>query len=508
MLPVHELLRRSATDSPHKEAVVCGTARLPYSAVNEAATSVAGFLASRGIGRGERVGIFSTKSMEEILAIYGILGSGAAFVHLNPQYRDAHLRHVIIDCGIRTLFVDGARARLLLSAFDRDSPLDLVILLSENAKIDPAVAAEVTSLTDVLKTPRRLAGRPVEVHEHDLAAIIYTSGSTGMPKGILVTHRIFHDSTVISAEVLGNVPEDRIVSITPFSFDGALSQLFTAIYVGGTLVQQQSNFPKDIVDTLLNERITGCHAVPSLWGILLQERSPFSRYSYPYLRYVSIIGEVLSAKHLRCLREILGATDFYLMYGTTEAFRSTYLPPTDLDRKPGSVGVPFPGVSISIVDDDGSPCQTGEIGMIIHSGVFVSPGYWKDPDRTKRTFKDGTAHTGDLGWLDEEGYLYYAGRRDGMLKVQGFRLSPEEVESCIHDMDTVAEAAVIGVPAQEIGTVVKALVVVHPGADISDKDVISHCRSRLPHYMVPSIVEFLPALPKTSGNKLDRAALV
>jgi amino acid adenylation domain-containing protein len=508
MLPVHELLRRSATDSPHKEAVVCGTTRLPFSAVSEAATSVAGFLASRGIGRGERVGIFTTKSVEEIFTIYGILGAGAAFVHLNPQYRDAHLRHVITDCGIRTLFVDGARARLLPSAVGGESPLELVVSLSEGAAVDPAVATEVTSLRDILRSPRRLGDGPVDVHEYDLASIIYTSGSTGMPKGILVTHEIFHDSTVTSAEVLNNGPEDRIISITPFSFDGALSQLFTAMYVGGTLVQQQSNFPKDIVDTLLNEKITGCHAVPSLWGILLQDRSPFSRYSYPYLRYVSIIGEVLPAKHLTRLREILGATDFYLMYGTTEAFRSTYLPPADLDRKPGSVGMPFPGVSISIIDDDGNPCPTGQTGMIVHSGSFVSPGYWKDPDRTRGTFIDGAVHTGDLGWLDEEGYLYYAGRRDGMIKVQGFRLSPEEVESCIHDMEAVAEVAVIGVPAKEIGTVVKALVVLHSGAEASDKDVISHCRTELPHYMVPSIVEFLPALPKTSGNKLNRAALV
>ncbi|UCG88540.1 MAG: AMP-binding protein [Gemmatimonadota bacterium] len=508
MYPVHELLRRSSADSPHKEAVVCGTTRLPFSAVSEAATSIASFLTSRGIGRGERVGIFTTKSVEEIFAIYGVLGSGAAFVHLNPQYRDTHLRHVITDCGIKTLFVDSARARMLGSAFDGESPLDLVISLSGGAPPDPTVATDVTQLRDILRSPRRLGDRPAEVQEDDVASIIYTSGSTGMPKGILVTHEIFYDSTVASAEVLNNTREDRIISITPFSFDGALSQLFTAMYVGGTLVQQRSNFAKDIVDTLLDEKITGCHAVPSLWGILLQERSPFPRHSYPYLRYVSIIGEVLPARHLARLREILGATDFYLMYGTTEAFRSTYLPPPDLDRKPGSVGIPFPGVSVAVLDDNGDPCPAGEIGMIVHRGAFVSPGYWKDPERTGRTFVDGSVHTGDRGWLDDEGYLYYAGRCDSMIKVQGFRLSPEEVEVCIHDMESVAEVAVIGVPAKEIGTIVKALIVLHPSAQTSDKDVINHCRTQLPHYMIPSVVEFLPALPKTSGNKLNRAALV
>jgi amino acid adenylation domain-containing protein len=507
MLPVHELLRRTATDSPYKEAVVCGETRLPFSAVDQAANTVASFLASRGIGRGERVGIFGTKSVEEIIAIYGILRAGAAFVHINPQYRDAHLRHVISDCGIKTLFVDGSRARMLAGACDPQHPLDLVVSLSHEIAVQGDSFPNVTYLHEILRSaqPPFQDAAPTE---DDLAALVYTSGSTGMPKGIKVTHGIFHDATVTSAEVLQNRAEDRLISITPFSFDGALSQLFTAAYVGGTLVQQRSNFPKDIVDTLLNERITGVHAMPSLWGILLQQRSAFPRHSYPYLRYVSIIGEVLPTKHLTRLREILGSTQFYMMYGTTEAFRSTYLPPEDLDRKVASAGIPFPGVTVTILDNDGNQCGVGQTGMIVHSGAFVSPGYWNDAERTAATFVNGAVRTGDLGMLDEDGYLYYAGRRDGLIKVQGFRVSPEEVETCIQGMDCVAEVAVIGTPAAEIGTTVKALVVLQSGADASAKDIIGHCRSQLPPYMVPTVVEFPPSLPKTSSNKLNRAALV
>lgn len=508
MLPVHELLRRTATDSPDREAVVCGDSRMPYGVVDEAATAAAAFLASRGIGRGDRVGIFATKSVEEIIAIYGILRAGAAFVHINPQYRDVHLRHVIADCGINTLFLDGSRARVFSSACGAAGFSGLVVSLSGQMALDGKIFPDVTYLKDIMGSSPSQRSRSADVGPDDLAAIIYTSGSTGMPKGIMVTHRIFHDATVASAEVLHNGPADRIISVTPFSFDGALSQLFTATLVGGTLVQQRSSFPKDIVDTLLKERISGFHAVPSLWGVLLQERSPFPQYRYPQLRYVSIIGEVLPAKHLARLRRLLATTQFYLMYGTTEAFRSTYLPPADLDRKPGSVGIPFPGVTLRIVDDAGHQCPPGETGMIVHSGAFVSPGYWNDPERTNTTFVNGWLHTGDQGRIDEEGYLYYAGRRDGLIKVQGFRVSPEEVELCIHQLGAVAEAAVIGVPAQEIGTAVKAIVVLQEGADATAKDVINHCRSGLPHYMVPSIVEFRPALPKTNGHKINRAALV
>jgi amino acid adenylation domain-containing protein len=507
MLHVHELLRKTATDSPHKEAVVCGETRLPFSAVNQAADTLASFLVSRGIGRGERVGIFGTKSVEEIIAIYGILRAGAAFVHINPQYRDAHLRHVISDCGIKTLFVDNSRTRMLAGACDPQDPLDLVISLSHETILPGDAFPRVIHLREILRT----AQPPVRFEEpasEDLAALVYTSGSTGMPKGIKVTHGIFYDATVTSVEVLQNTAEDRLISLTPFSFDGALSQLFTAVHVGGTLVQQRSNFPKDIVDTLLNERITGVHAMPSLWGMLLQQRSAFPRHSYPYLRYVSIIGEVLPAKHLSRLREILGGTRFYMMYGTTEAFRSTYLPPEDLDRKVGSAGIPFPGVTVTIVDDEGNPLPAGHTGMIVHSGAFVSTGYWNDTVRTAATFGHGAVRTGDLGMLDEDGYLYYAGRRDGLIKVQGFRVSPEEVENCIQGMDCVAEVAVLGVPAPEIGTSVKALVVLQSGATASASDVIGHCRKELPHYMVPTIVEFPTSLPKTSSNKLNRAALV
>jgi amino acid adenylation domain-containing protein len=508
MLPVHDLLQRTAADHPDKEAVVCGADRIPYGALDQAVNGLAAFLASRGIGPGDRVGIFGSKSVEEVIAIFGILRAGAAFVHVNPQYRDAHLRHVVADCGIKTIVVDNTRARVLAHACGELDALDLVISLSDETKLKEGVFPEIETLSHILQSQSDSAFAQVEVRPDDLASIIYTSGSTGMPKGIMVTHRILYDATGTSAEVLENTANDRIISVTPFSFDGALSQLLTAVYVGGTLVQQRSNFPKDIVDTLLGERITGFHAVPSLWGVLLQERSPFSQHSYPDLRYVSIIGEVLPAKHLARLREILATTRFYLMYGTTEAFRSTYLPPDDLNRKPGSAGIPFPGVTLMTVDDDGRPCAPGQIGMLLHKGAFVSPGYWNDPERTARTFVDGWLHTGDQASIDDEGYLYYAGRRDGLIKVQGFRVSPEEVERCLFELDTVVEAAVIGAPAKEIGTVIKALMVLKPAATTTEKDVISHCRQQLPHYMVPSIVEFREALPKTNGHKVNRAALV
>ncbi len=489
MIPTHELLRSSAAKRPTDEAVVCGDARLTYAELDDRSEAVAQYLVSRGVKPGDRVGIFSSKNAEETIALFGILKAGAAFVHINPYYREEHLRHVVDDCGLKALFVDGSRESIFDSAYFERCHVDLVIPLAGKLPTAGDQALPKTAAPD------------------ELAAIVYTSGSTGMPKGIMVTHQIFHDATTYSAAILRNDPEDRLISVTPLSFDGALSQLFTAILVGGTLVQQPSALPGDVVTTLLAERVTGIHAMPSFWRTLLHPRSSFPAERFPSLRYVSIIGEAMPDKMLGQLRSVLPACEFFLMYGTTEAFRSTYLPPHDLDRKKGSVGIPFPGVEISIVDDDGNPVDPSEVGTIVHRGSFVSPGYWNDPCHTQSTFRDGGLFTGDLGRLDEEGYLYFLGRSDGLIKTMGFRVSPEEVESCLCEMTGVSESAVVGITDTDGATTLKAILVCDGSSLPSEREVRLHCRERLPHYLVPTSIEFRSALPRTATGKTRRAAV-
>jgi len=504
---IHEILTKSSTDFPHKQAVVCGGNRISYKELDKASTILANFLLSQGVNHKDRVGIFTNKSIEEIIAIFAILKMGAIFVHINPQFKEHQLSHVISDCDIKALFVNDYKSTVYNKAYTENGPIDLVVSLSSKLNLNDDVHKNIHYLDDILResSPDKISSD--KLNENDIASIIYTSGSTGMPKGVIVTHKIFCDSTEISASVLENNHDDRLICATPFSFDGALSQLFTSCYVGGTLVQQQSNFPKDIVNTLINERITGFHAMPSLWSILLQKHSPFAKYDYPDLRYISVIGEVFPQNHLDTLRKILNKSKFYMMYGTTEAFRSTYLPPEDFDRKKSSAGIPFPGVEISIINERNSICQPDEIGEIVHKGAFVSPGYWNDNDKTDETFKDGSLYTGDLGRLDKDGYLYFVGRKDNMIKAQGFRVSPEEIEECIYKVDGVKEAAIIGVSGNEIGVRIKAIIVCKQEHNLTDKDIISHCRNRLPNYMVPGIVEFRSDLPRTATNKINRSEL-
>jgi amino acid adenylation domain-containing protein len=504
---IHEILKKSAADYPLKEAAVCGKSRLTYSEIEEASSRLAGFLISQGIKNGDRVGIFTVKNIEEIIAIFAILKIGAVFVHINPSFKEGQLAHVISDCGIKALFASQARIKVINSAFSEKCPLDLVISLSSEMSLSDTVSTRTYFLDDILRDAPNDEISGVNISDKDVAAIIYTSGSTGMPKGVIVTHRIFCDSTEISAGVLENNPEDRLICTAPYSFDGALSQLFTAFMSGGAVVQQPSSFPGDIVRTLIDEKITGFHAVPSLWNILLQKHSPLSRYEYPHLRYVSITGEPFHPKYLETLRSLLKKTNIYIMYGTTEAFRSTYLPPGDLDAKPGSVGIPFPGVTISIVNKQNIICRPHEVGEIVHNGVFVSPGYWNQPDKTAAVFREDGLHTGDLGKLDEDGYLYFIGREDGMVKSQGFRISPEEIEYCLYQVEEVKEAAVIGISKEDGSKWIKAVVSCKEEKKITEKDIIAHCRRLLPHYMVPVVVEFRESLPRTVNNKINRTAL-
>ena len=507
MFLIHEILQKSSVDYPHKEAVVCKQRHFSYQDLEEASNKLANFLVSQGVSHGDRVGIFSNKDIEEIIAIFAISKIGAVFVHINPQYLKNQLSHVISDCEIKVIFVNNIKAAILNKAFPENSPVNLIISLSPKINLNEDIFNNIYYLDDILKQSLTNKTSYSSLNEHDTAAIIYTSGSTGMPKGIIVTHKIFYDSTVISASVLENNIDERLISATPLSFDGALSQLFTSFLVSGTLVLQQSNFPADIVKTLLDERITGFHAVPSLWILLLQKYSPFPKHNYPHLRYVSIIGEVFPENYLTNLKKILNKTKFFMMYGTTEAFRSTYLPPEDFEKKTPSVGKPFPHVAISIVDEHNNICKPGEIGEIVHKGAFISPGYWNDRKKNLETFKENSLYTGDLGKLDNDGYLYFVGRKDGMIKTNGYRVSPEEIEECLYQIEEIKEAAVIGLPCEKTGNQIKAFVSCKDGNTLTPRDVINHCKKQLPPYMIPRVIEFRDYLPKTTTNKISKSEL-
>jgi len=355
--------------------------------------------------------------------------------------------------------------------------------------------------------------------QNDLAAILYTSGSTGKPKGVMLSHANVMAGSSIVSTYLGINEGDRILAILPFSFDAGLNQLMTAFQQGGTLVLMTFVFAREIVQMLLKKQITGLAGVPTLWSLLAQPNSTLPKQPLPDLRYITNTGGAMPQTVLATLRKELHTTKIFLMYGLTEAFRSTYLPPEELDRRPTSMGKAIPNTDILVVNEQGLPCKPGEIGELVHRGPTVSMGYWGQPELTAHVLRphpflppevggaERVCYSGDLVKMDEDGFLYFVGRRDTLIKSSGYRISPTEVEEVLFQSGVVRQAAVIGIPDEVLGQTIKAFIVCKNGDGIDTNALLGFCAEKMPRHMMPKMVEVLDELPKTSSGKVDYPAL-
>ena len=304
-----------------------------------------------------------------------------------------------------------------------------------------------------------------------------------------------------------------------FSFDAGLNQLMSAFQQGGTLVLTTFVFAREIVQVLLKEKITGLAGVPTLWSLLAQPSSTLQKQALPDLRYITNTGGAMPQTVLNTLRQALSTTQIFLMYGLTEAFRSTYLPPEELDRRPTSMGKAIPNTEILVVSENGELCKPGEAGELVHRGPTVSMGYWGQPELTARVLRphpflppevgheEKVCYSGDLVKMDEDGFLYFIGRRDTMIKSSGFRISPSEVEEVLFQSGEIRQAAVIGIPDEVLGQSIKAFVVPKDGIPINTSCLLAFCARKLPRHMVPKELEVLKELPKTSSGKVDYPTL-
>jgi acyl-CoA synthetase (AMP-forming)/AMP-acid ligase II len=352
-----------------------------------------------------------------------------------------------------------------------------------------------------------------------LAAILYTSGSTGKPKGVMLSHEQVMAGSSIVSDYLGITSNERIIGVLPLSFDAGLNQLMTAVQQGGTFVPMKFTFAREIVKKLEQEQITGMAGVPTLWSLMAQANSTLGKVTLPHLRYITNTGGRMPQTILAALRKALPKTQVFLMYGLTEAFRSTYLPPEELDRRPNSMGKAIPNTEILVVNEKGERCAPGETGELVHRGPTVSMGYWGQPELTARVLKphpflpeglgdsERVCYSGDLVTMDEDGFLYFVGRRDNMIKSSGFRISPNEVEEVLFQSGLLREAAVIGIPDGALGHVIKAYVAPTDGATVNPGSLLAFCAGKMPRYMVPKTVEVLDAIPKTTSGKVDYPAL-
>lgn len=514
---IHHMLRASTGRYPDKEALVDGDQRLTYTGVSARVAGFAAGLRNAGLQRGDRVGIYLDPSVAQVISIFGVSQAGGVFVPANDVLFPDQVAHIARDCGISVLITTASKLDSLLPAFEDVHSLRFLVIVSDSG--EPVKTVLRVHDFDAMTKLASENGFQDWGIEKDLAAILYTSGSTGKPKGVMLSHANIMAGATIVSTYLGITDSDRILAVLPFSFDAGLNQLTTAFQQGATLVLINFVFAKQIVDVLIRERITGLAGVPTVWSLLAQPSSTLHKNAPAALRYITNTGGAMPQNVLEGLRRSLPNTSVVLMYGLTEAFRSTYLPPEELDRRPTSMGRAIPDTEILVLNEHGKLCKPGEVGELVHRGPTVSMGYWGNREATDRVLKpnpllpaelgdvERVCYSGDLVKMDEDGFLYYVGRRDAMIKSSGYRISPTEVEEIVFQSGRARHAAAIGVPDELVGQAVKVFVVLRDG-EACDKDaLIDFCSERMPRYMVPKYIEVMEDLPKTSSGKVDYPSL-
>jgi acyl-CoA ligase (AMP-forming) (exosortase A-associated) len=509
---IHELLFQAAARTPDACALEHGEARYTYSALTDLVARVAAALLACDLGRQERVAIFLPKQIETVQAMLGATAAGAVFVPVNPVLKPDQVAHILADCNVRVLVTSKARAQELAPALERCHDLHTLLLTDAESVAAPAHVV-VRGWHAALGAAASLPAH--RVIDADMAAILYTSGSTGKPKGVVLSHCNMVTGARSVASYLGNDATDRILAVLPFSFDYGFSQLSTAFVAGACCVLMDYLLPRDVLRALERKAITGLAAVPPLWVQLAALPWPDSVRTH--LRYITNSGGAMPGATLAALRRALPQTKVFLMYGLTEAFRSTYLPPDQVDRRPDSIGKAIPNAEILVVREDGSPCAPGEPGELVHRGALVSLGYWNDPQKTAERFRPTPGResglvltelavwSGDTVRVDEEGYIYFISRRDEMIKTSGYRVSPTEIEEVAYATGLVAEAAAFGVPHALLGqAVVLAAVAKTEDAAVA---LPERLKAQLPTFMLPAHVEWRDSLPRNPNGKIDRKRL-
>jgi amino acid adenylation domain-containing protein len=522
---LHDLLEATAARLPAKVALVCKGQRLTYADIDRRANALAHALVASGVERGDRVLIFADNTVEAVVGFWAALKANAVVSPINPltksdkltyYLRDSRAKALITDAHLAPVFLESAAASphlaatLISGAFsvERFGALRGALSFEEALARGAALAEQRAHFAHVAGGP---PGR--RCLEIDLAAIIYTSGSTGDPKGVMLTHRNMLSAATSISTYLEMTEEDVVLGVLPLAFDYGLYQMIMTFRVGGRLVLERSfAFPAQVLKVMAEERVTGFPGVPTIFAVL-GEMKQLDQFDLSSIAFVTNTAAALPVKHITMLRRLFPKARIYSMYGLTECKRCTYLPPADIDRKPTSVGIAIPGTELWLVDEEGRRVGSNTVGQLVIRGPTVMRGYWEKPEATAEKLKPGplpgelVLHTGDLCRLDDEGYLYFVGRSDDIIKSRGEKVAPREVEAVITDIPGVKEVAVVGVPDELLGHAVKAFVVLEQGVTMSERDVIRACQARLENFMVPKAVVFLDELPKTATGKIKKTGL-
>ena len=512
---MHQLVEDSARSVGDSPALTYKNDTLTYAQLWESVLATARGLRGLGLARGDRVGVFLEKRLETVQTLFGTSAAGGAFVPVNPLLRPPQVAYVLRDCGVRVLVTSADRLDLLRDELSACEQLAHVVVVDAKGAVH---ASEGAGYTVRRWEDLPVAGRaPVVGIDLDVAAVLYTSGSTGRPKGVVLSHRNLVVGAESVSQYLQHTADDVILSVLPLSFDAGLSQLTTGFRVGAHVVLMNYLLPADVPRMCARHGVTALTCVPPLW-IQIADLS-WPEEATRSLRYFANTGGRMPKTVLDRLRSVFPQASPYLMYGLTEAFRSTYLDPTEIDRRPDSIGRAIPNAEILVLRPDGTPCDPAEEGELVHRGALVALGYWGDPERTAERFRplpdplgtwrvpETVVWSGDTVVADEDGFLYFVGRTDEMIKTSGYRVSPAEVEEVAYDTGLLRDAVALGVPDARLGQHILLVASPPDGSGIDPDELIAAMRRRLPAYMVPQSVVVRDQLPRSPNGKFDRALL-
>ena len=539
------LVRASARDHAGRPALSERRRTLTYGELNALIDEVAAGLRALGLPAGARVGVYLPKQIETVAALFGTARAGGVFVPLNPVLKARQVAHILADCTVHVLITSRQRREGLRAADALPATVAHIVLVDDIAGGDApaadtlgwadlrragtAASAGTASLSASAGTASLSASAgtaslsasagtaSLSASADGIAAILYTSGSTGRPKGVVLSHRNLLTGALSVARYLGNTADDRLLAVLPLSFDYGLSQLTTAFLVGAEVVLLDYLLAADVPRAVERHRITGLAGVPPLWMQLAD--APWSEAARNSLRYFTNSGGRMPRPLLDRLRALFPGARPFLMYGLTEAFRSTYLDPALVDSRPESIGKAIPFAEVLVVRPDGTEAATDEPGELVHTGPLVAQGYWGDPERTAQRFRPAPAcarlaapgeravWSGDTVRRDADGFLYFVGRLDEMIKTSGYRVSPTEVEEAIYASGLVREVAAYGVADDRLGQAIVVAVVPRDDGSCPTDALLGYCRRELPAYMVPQQVIWRDDLPRNANGKLDRVAI-
>ncbi|MFO1270901.1 MAG: AMP-binding protein [Rubrivivax sp.] len=490
---LHHAFEASAARLPAKTALVSGSRRVSYGELRQRVDRLAAVLQADGVRPGDRVVLLMESDVEYAVALHAILAVGGVMVPLGATTKAEKLAFVIDDTEARVLLADERLAGAWQGIETRCPSLARVRAAGDFEAPAPEAA-------------------PVRRIDQDLAAIIYTSGSTGQPKGVMLTHLNMVSAWNSVQAYIGFAESDVIGLALPPTFSYGLYNLLMGLGLGATVTLERAAFPIKLAEALERERVTVFPGVPTLYGALL-DLPQLERFDHGAIRIATNAAAALPVRHVERLRRAWPQARFFSMYGMTECKRISFLPPEEIDRRPGSVGRGMPNQEHWLVDEEGRRLPHGSTGELVVRGSHVMRGYWRRPEETARRLRPGPVegelvlHTGDIFRTDGEGWLHFVSRSDDIIKTRGEKVAPREVEEVIHHIEGVSGCAVVGIPHETMGQAVKAYVTLSKGASLTPREIVRHCLAHLESHMAPQTVEIVAELPKTESGKVRHAAL-